>query len=103
MLGIVFHYFDGTAVIHFETCHWYQTALHTHLPLTAKVRIRFCRCCRPVPEDVLADPPAVRWYEWGHDLAAKVVSMDLDFAEKLAVRRELGIGKRNTSGREWEG
>lgn len=91
-------------MIHFRSCHFYRRAHNVRLPLTVKVKIRFCRYCCPDPEDVAADPPEVRWFEWGpYGGSPKQVDIDLDYAEKLAARRDLGIGRRNTTGRRWEG
>lgn len=101
ILGIVFDFSHYVATVHYRTCHFYRIAVRKDLPLTDHTKVRLCRACRPDPDDVVADPPEVRWFEYGPGVA-KQTGIPLEFAEKLVARRDLGIGRRSSSGRRWE-
>lgn len=100
-LGIVVRPQSGEpAMVHYVTCPCYRRAIHRHLPVPPRCKVRLCRVCRPDPEDIAADPPEVHWFEYGPGVIRREV-IPLEFAEKLAARRELGIGRRDTTGRRW--
>lgn len=95
-LGIVVRLANSAATVHYTTCFWYQRAQRRLIPLTPNMKIKLCTWCRPYEGDIRAEPPAVEWYAWSHSprgTRPKVVHMDLDQAENIAARHEMGWGK----------
>lgn len=86
------------ATVHYVDCRYYRCAVGS-LEIPAGMPVRICRVCRPTEADIRTATPEVAWYPYSPDgrsklRPARVVPVPLEWAEKLASRREMGWGRR---------
>lgn len=96
-LGVIVVISNWRATVHYTDCLWYVRAAHRNTPIPRRMKVVLCTRCRPTAEDVVAHTPAVDWYEYSPaplaGVKVRTVDMDMEHAEDIAGRRELGIGK----------
>jgi hypothetical protein len=95
-LGIVVGIGKWRAVVHYTDCLWYRRS-QNHIPIPGRMPVRLCPWCCPSEEDIRRFTPPVEWYEFSPSFGAsprpKRVYMDIEQAENIHARRNLGWGR----------